>query len=305
MRPNECPIISIKMHTVCFQAYYDNMCSFVGAWRTYTLPAFTSTIANHIEVSSDITRQDPYLLSFRPSVGIDVNMNKKYINKVLVHSALPGFPTQSDLLAALSHGELWTSSFNTIRVKVIATAGSGGAVVAVCRMLSADQCADVPATQQSTSQLAQRSPPPSPPPPRRPSPPPRRTARQQPPRAPRPPRPPLPPSQPDPPEEPLASQEQHAPDTLVQQNEPLRCNLNGMCERWEDYNSCSDCSCSAAMCGDMICDIARGENCANCPMDCYSAKVGRDLFCCGGAAEGRGCGHSECSRERYCRSTCR
>ena len=63
------------------------------------------------------------------------------------------------------------------------------------------------------------------------------------------------------------------------------CNNNGTCESGEDCTNCpNDCfSGSGATCGNGVCEAGNGEDCVSCPADCNGKQDGKpsNRFCCG------------------------
>ena len=74
------------------------------------------------------------------------------------------------------------------------------------------------------------------------------------------------------------------------------CVVNGVCEAGEDCDNCpADCfSGTGASCGNGICEIADGEDCRSCPDDCNGKQNGRPSgrFCCG---DGDGQNPADCN----------
>jgi hypothetical protein len=80
---------------------------------------------------------------------------------------------------------------------------------------------------------------------------------------------------------------------------PYGCDLDGTCEMGEDCNNCpSDCFTGVgASCGNGICEILDGEDCLSCPDDCDGKQTGKPSgrFCCGnGGVNPVGCADSRC-----------
>ena len=67
--------------------------------------------------------------------------------------------------------------------------------------------------------------------------------------------------------------------------DPPACDNDGTCESGEDCNNCpNDCfTGSGAECGNGICEAADGEDCVGCPADCDGKQNGNPngRFCCG------------------------
>jgi endonuclease I len=63
------------------------------------------------------------------------------------------------------------------------------------------------------------------------------------------------------------------------------CDDDGICESGEDCNNCpNDCfSGSGASCGNGVCEAGDGEDCVSCPADCAGVQTGKPSgrFCCG------------------------
>lgn len=81
---------------------------------------------------------------------------------------------------------------------------------------------------------------------------------------------------------------------------PLVCNDDGTCDAGEDCNNCpNDCfSGSGASCGNGVCEVADGEDCVNCPSDCNGKQNGNPngRFCCGNGGDNPvGCADSACT----------
>ena len=82
---------------------------------------------------------------------------------------------------------------------------------------------------------------------------------------------------------------------------PVVCNNNGTCDSGEDCNNCpNDCfRGSSASCGNGVCESANGEDCVSCPGDCNSYLEGKPngRYCCGdGTAQyGVTCSDSRCT----------
>jgi FtsP/CotA-like multicopper oxidase with cupredoxin domain len=86
-------------------------------------------------------------------------------------------------------------------------------------------------------------------------------------------------------------------------NDPLNCNLNGICEVGEDCISCAD-DCgqlSGAYCGNGLCETGDGENFDNCSLDCAGEP---DVFACGDPADPAyvGCEDPRCTDGFFCRA---
>jgi hypothetical protein len=78
------------------------------------------------------------------------------------------------------------------------------------------------------------------------------------------------------------------------------CNDNGMCEAGEDCNNCpNDCfSGGGATCGNGVCETAAGEDCLSCPDDCNGKQSGKPSrrYCCGDGGENPvDCSDGRCS----------
>ena len=82
---------------------------------------------------------------------------------------------------------------------------------------------------------------------------------------------------------------------------PLDCDNDGVCESGEDCNNCpADCfTGEGAVCGNGVCDTADGEDCQTCPADCNGKLGGKPngRFCCGDgtAPYGVTCADSRCT----------
>jgi|GEM_PF-1905852 len=79
------------------------------------------------------------------------------------------------------------------------------------------------------------------------------------------------------------------------------CDNDGTCESGEDCNNCpNDCfSGSGASCGNGVCEAGDGEDCVSCPGDCNGVQSGKpsNRYCCGDG-DGQnpvGCGDSRCT----------
>ncbi|UCG33204.1 MAG: hypothetical protein JSU68_00955 [Phycisphaerales bacterium] len=83
--------------------------------------------------------------------------------------------------------------------------------------------------------------------------------------------------------------------------EPPPCDYDGTCEEGEDCNNCpNDCySASGAICGNDVCEIGDGEDCLSCPADCNGVQGGKPSgrYCCGDGAGSNpvGCGDPRCT----------
>jgi spore coat protein A len=68
-------------------------------------------------------------------------------------------------------------------------------------------------------------------------------------------------------------------------NPPTLCQINGICEPYEDCESCpADCAqVGGDLCGNGLCEAGDGENCVTCAADCAGKQVGQvgNQFCCG------------------------
>ncbi len=83
--------------------------------------------------------------------------------------------------------------------------------------------------------------------------------------------------------------------------EPTGCDSDGTCESGEDCNNCpGDCfSGAGGYCGNGVCETALGEDCLSCSDDCNGRQNGRPSgrYCCGdGDGENPvGCGDPQCT----------
>ena len=79
------------------------------------------------------------------------------------------------------------------------------------------------------------------------------------------------------------------------------CDSDGTCEVGEDCNNCpTDCFAgSGASCGNGVCEIGDGEDCLSCPADCNGNQGGKPSgrYCCGDGAGTNpvGCGDARCT----------
>jgi spore coat protein A len=75
-------------------------------------------------------------------------------------------------------------------------------------------------------------------------------------------------------------------------HDPGYCNNDGLCDPYEDCQSCADCGypadpntspISGASCGNGLCESGDDENCVTCPVDCAGKQTGSasKQFCCG------------------------
>ncbi len=94
------------------------------------------------------------------------------------------------------------------------------------------------------------------------------------------------------------------------------CDNDGVCELGEDCNNCpNDCFLGeGASCGNGICEASNGEDCVTCPTDCNGKQGGKPSgrFCCGGGGGVNpvGCDDNRCNdgeftcTERFVADSC-
>jgi len=87
--------------------------------------------------------------------------------------------------------------------------------------------------------------------------------------------------------------------------EPVICNQDGTCGDGEDCHNCpTDCfSTPGSVCGDGVCNPAIGEDCLSCPGDCAGEQGGppSGRYCCGagGGSGAVGCADARCSADGF------